>query len=181
VCFSKEDIFMVMKKSESGFNLVELMVVVAIIGILSAVAVPRFATFKAKAIQTEAKQGLNGLYLSMAAYESNTGARIDQTTAGAVPVVLGFALPSNAKYGYTLHTDAAGTFGWAAKALSTGNVAGTNRDAQRINGNKLTCIMFDGATGQAGIACPQTVATTALAASTAVAYTGTGTVNDAPL
>ena len=59
------------RNSESGFSLVELMVVVTIIGILAGVAVPRFQTFKAKAAQTEAKALLNAVYLSAQAYETN--------------------------------------------------------------------------------------------------------------
>lgn len=49
-------------KSESGFTLVELMVVVAIIGILSAIAVPNFKKYQAKSKQSEAKIQLAALY-----------------------------------------------------------------------------------------------------------------------
>lgn len=48
--------------SERGFSLVELMIVVAIIGILSAIAVPNFQRFRAKAIQAEAKSNLGAYY-----------------------------------------------------------------------------------------------------------------------
>lgn len=46
----------------SGFTLVELMVVVAIIGVLSAIAVPNFKKYQAKSKQSEAKIQLAALY-----------------------------------------------------------------------------------------------------------------------
>ena len=49
-------------RNESGFTLVELMVVVAIIGILSAIAVPNFKKYQAKSKQSEAKIQLAALY-----------------------------------------------------------------------------------------------------------------------
>jgi len=48
--------------NNKGFSLVELMVVVAIIGILASVAVPQFSKFQAKSRQSEAKSSLTTLY-----------------------------------------------------------------------------------------------------------------------
>lgn len=53
---------MKIKNSQQGFTLVELMVVVAIIGILSAVAIPNFQTYQARSRTSEAKIQLASLY-----------------------------------------------------------------------------------------------------------------------
>ena len=55
-------------RSNKGFSLVELMVVVAIIGILAAIAVPNFQRFSAKAKQSEAKANLAMVYSSEASF-----------------------------------------------------------------------------------------------------------------
>lgn len=49
-------------KRDDGFTLVELMVVVAIIGVLSAVAIPNFKKYQAKAKVSEAKLQLSSIY-----------------------------------------------------------------------------------------------------------------------
>lgn len=56
------------KKKNSGFSLIELMVVVGIIGILASMAIPRFQEFQAKARQSEAKTNLNYIATLQEAY-----------------------------------------------------------------------------------------------------------------
>jgi type IV pilus assembly protein PilA len=61
-------------KKQSGFTLVELMIVVAIVGILSAIAIPNYQKYQAKARQTEAKIALASIHTAekAAAIESNS-------------------------------------------------------------------------------------------------------------
>lgn len=56
-----------MLKTQAGFSLIELMIVVAIIGILATVAIPNFSRFQAKARQANAKSVLSGYFTAQKA------------------------------------------------------------------------------------------------------------------
>jgi type IV pilus assembly protein PilA len=60
------------RTTERGFTLIELMIVVAIIGVLTAIALPNFLTYQAKSRQAEAKVGLSAIFTSAIAYRSES-------------------------------------------------------------------------------------------------------------
>ncbi|HZL98402.1 MAG TPA: prepilin-type N-terminal cleavage/methylation domain-containing protein [Terriglobales bacterium] len=66
-------------RSKKGFTLIELMIVVAIIGILAAIAIPNFLKFQAKSKMSEAKTNLGAIYTGQLSYfgEQNSYGNFD--------------------------------------------------------------------------------------------------------
>lgn len=102
------------EKYSKGFSLVELMVVVAIIGILASIAIPRFKTFQAKARQSEAKNNLAHVYTLEEAYHGDHDKYSLMDPIGREHCTgssndLGFEVKPCAKARYTYSVDIADT------------------------------------------------------------------------
>ncbi|MCP4581259.1 MAG: prepilin-type N-terminal cleavage/methylation domain-containing protein [candidate division Zixibacteria bacterium] len=101
-------------KSNKGFTLIELMIVVVIIGILAALAIPRFMRSTTKAKMSEARQLLKQIYTMQRAFrqENNTYTLNGASASAAAQngfAAIGVEVGASARYAYAM-TAAANTF-----------------------------------------------------------------------
>jgi|LQYC01.1.fsa_nt_gi type IV pilus assembly protein PilA len=116
-----------LRKKAKGFTLIELMIVVVIIGILAALAIPNFLRYQAKSKQSEAKTNLGAIYVSEISYYG------EKDTFGDL-VALDWAPEGKTRYSYSA-TPKATSF----TAGADGNIDNetTIKDHWMINDQKI--------------------------------------------
>jgi type IV pilus assembly protein PilA len=92
---------MTTQRQRYGFTLIELMIVVAIIGILAAIAIPNFQRFQARARQAEVSANLKSLF---------TGLRTQQRRPANPIRASGFSPERGNRYSYHLDDGCAGGY-----------------------------------------------------------------------
>jgi type IV pilus assembly protein PilA len=163
------------KQSEKGFTLVELLVVIIIIGILAAIALPNFLNQGAKAKQTEAKQNIGLINRTQTAFRSENNSFASAFDILATGTLTGTDGASTSNYSYTLSagvetaTIIATAQDGALKAYSGANTRFTNTSNQSV----VASVLCEATTPGSDAATAPT-ATDAAAPTCASGYTALG-------
>jgi len=124
-----------MKKWFGGFSLIEVMVVIAIMGILLAIAVPQYSEYVRKSSLVEANTNLSDWRVRMEQYYQDNRTYLSAGTCGV-------AVPTGTFFTYTCAAATTDTYTLQADGKGTGKATGftytINQQNQRVTVNYPT-------------------------------------------
>ena len=128
------------KLAAKGFTLVELMVVIVIVGILAAVAIPKFTVASHKAKCSEYPTVLSTMYQSEHTYEAENGSFASMTQLTAADLTI----PASNYFSYSIQNQTATVFSAQAAltrdvgSATSGETAGIGQDGVKTAAGYLS-------------------------------------------
>lgn len=123
-----------MKRMQAGFTLIEVMIVVAIVGVLTAIAVPAYGDYVKRGRITEAVSGLSDMRVKMEQFFQDNRTYVGACVAGTVA-----PLPANTTQ-FTFSCSSLSASAYTVSATGTSTMAGFTYTVDQSNVRNTTAL-----------------------------------------
>jgi type IV pilus assembly protein PilE len=123
-----------MKRMQAGFTLIEVMIVVAIVGVLTAIAVPAYGDYVKRGRITEAVSGLSDMRVKMEQFFQDNRTYVGACVAGTVA-----PLPANTTQ-FTFSCSSLSASAYTVSATGTSTMAGFTFTVDQSNVRNTTAL-----------------------------------------